>query len=169
LNPGLRKFGKFPFEDDLHPTNERAGKMGAKSQSVCSSSPSATTQGQFRRNLNRKQHHAPPSDAKSASTVPGKLLSRSTSNGVLPYATASSPNFGTVFLPLDTANNPAPPCPDRFIHAETSPPGGRKARLQESTPDSTFPNPPPSTPYSKRYGSEKVRSKAVRAPAHSRR
>ena len=32
--------------------------------------------------------------------------------------------------------------PRRFIHAETSPPGDRKARLQESTPDSTFPNPP---------------------------
>ena len=30
----------------------------------------------------RKQHHAPPSGAKSASTAPGKLLSRSTSDCV---------------------------------------------------------------------------------------
>jgi hypothetical protein len=53
-----------------------------------------------------------------------------------------------------------PPCPGRFIHAETSPPGDRKAHLQESTRDSTFPKSPLSTPYSERYGSEKVRSKS---------
>jgi hypothetical protein len=61
-------------------------------------------------------------------------------------------HFGTEFLPLDirksrgqsnvsvTGKSAGPPCPGKFIHAETSPPGDRKARLQESTPDSTFPD-----------------------------
>ena len=37
-----------------------------------------------------KEHHAPPSGAKSASTAPGKLLSRSTSNCVFLYTSASN-------------------------------------------------------------------------------
>jgi hypothetical protein len=38
----------------------------------------------------------------------------------------------------------------KFIHAKTSTPDGREARPQKSTADSTFPNWPPLTPYSKR-------------------
>ena len=53
--------------------------------------------------------------------------------------------------------------PRKFIRAETSPGGP-----PESTPDSTFANSPPPTPYLERYGSERPRPQAVpaRTPAH---
>ena len=50
---------------------------------------SITASASFSRNLSRKQAHAPPSDA-SASTDSSKLSSRSTSNRVLLYTTASN-------------------------------------------------------------------------------
>src|SRR5271166_5006478 len=53
----------------------------------CVGAPCSWTYLSFSRNLSRKQHHAPPSGAKSASTAPGKLLSRSTSNCVFLYTT----------------------------------------------------------------------------------
>src|SRR5215510_5093129 len=52
-----------------------------------------------------------------------------------------------------------------YFPASTS--GDRREHTQKSTPDSTFTNSPPPTPYSKRHGLAMARLKAVQGSAYS--
>src|SRR5258707_4100975 len=64
LGPASKTLAKYAYRTEFH----RSGKL----VTAC--------------NLRRKQHHAPPGGAKAASTTPGILLSRSTSDCVFLYS-----------------------------------------------------------------------------------